>query len=162
MPFVSRGLARGAKVIALMSADDRDRYRRAFVGAGHGSDLDRNRIAFQDVDGYLDAILLGGSVDPMFQDIRGWTETAVSEDYPEVWFIDKIARRFVAALAPSSDLATRVERGWAPLLRELPISLYCPYPDTLPLEGDEALGILAEHRWMSVADETWGRVLRES
>src|SRR5206468_5435685 len=44
MAFVKRGLARGAKVVALLPSSDMEVYREEAVRSGHAEDIDHGRL----------------------------------------------------------------------------------------------------------------------
>src|SRR5437879_6731744 len=100
MAFVKRGLARGAKVIALLPSSDMDVYREAAVRSGHEEDIDRGRLFLFDADEHLDVLKTAGVLAVLLLAIQGIIQVARCQGYPEVWFIGKIASSVLACTRP--------------------------------------------------------------
>ena len=152
MDFVKRGLARGAKVVALLPSVDLDVYRQEAVRSGHQEDIEHGRFSLFDADEHLDVLKTAGVLAVLLLAIQGMIQVAKGQGYSEVWFISKIASSLLASSAPYQALALRVESAMDSLVRTLPISFYCPMPERFPGDPTLVTELLAGHGWASVAE----------
>ena len=156
MAFVKRGLARGAKVIALLPSSDMDVYREEAVLSGHAEDIDHGRFFLFNADEHLDVLKTAGMLAVLLIAIQGMIQVVRGQGYSEVWFIGKIASALLASSPPYQALALRVESAMDSLVRTLPISFYCPMPHRFPGDPSLVADLLSGHGWSSVAAIAFG------
>jgi len=152
MPFIERGLSRGAKVVALLPSVDIEDFREAVAGSGHDEDHDRGQLATVEIDGHLDVLKTAGVLAVVLLAVQGIIQASRTEGYPEVWFITKVASELLAASPQRADLALRVEWAFDTLARTFPISVYCPYPERFPGDSKMTSVLFQGHRWSAVGD----------
>ena len=156
MAFVKRGLARGAKVVALLPSSDMDLYREEAVRSGHEEDIDHGRLSLFNADEHLDVLKTAGVLAVLLLAIQGIIQVARGQGYPEVWFIGKIASSLLASTPPYQAIALRMESAMDSLVRTLPISFYCPMPDRFPGDPRLVTELVSGHGWASVAELALG------
>jgi len=156
MAFVERGLARGAKVVALLPSSDMDAYREEAVRSGHAEDIDHGRLFLFNADEHLDVLKTAGVLAVLLLAIQGIIQVARGQGYPEVWFIGKIASSLLASTPPYQTIALRMESAMDSLVRTLPISFYCPMPDRFPGDPRLVTELVSGHGWASVAELALG------
>src|SRR5947207_14263090 len=61
MAFVSQGLARGAKIVALLPSEDVERYRERAALEGHSKDLAEGGLALFSIDAQMAALRSSGA-----------------------------------------------------------------------------------------------------
>jgi hypothetical protein len=156
MGFVKRGLARGAKVIALLPSVDLDLYRDEAVRSGYREDMDDGRLSLFNADEHLDVLKTAGVLAVLLLAVQGMIQVARGQGYSEVWFISKIASSLLASSPQYQALALRVELAIDSLVRTLPITVYCPMPDRFPGDPRLMTELLSGHGWAAVADLALG------
>jgi hypothetical protein len=156
MAFVKRGIARGAKVVALLPSPDIDAYREEAVQAGLGEDLHSGRISLEQADDHLEMLRTAGVLAVLLLSIQGIIQVGRGQGYPEVWFVGKIVSSLFAASPQYPALALRVESALDRLTKTLPMSLYCPMPDRFPGDPGMMAMFLAGHGWASILDIALG------
>src|SRR5438874_838702 len=156
MAFVKRGLARGAKVVALLPSSDMEVYREEAVLSGHEEDIEHGRLSLFNADEHLNVLKTAGVLAVLLLAIQGMIQVARGQGYSEVWFIGKIASSLLASSPPYQALALRVESAMDSLVRTLPISFYCPMPYRFPGDPSLVADLLSGHGWSSVAELALG------
>ena len=156
MAFVKRGLARGAKVVALLPSADLEAYQEEAVKSGHQEDIDQGRLSLFNADEHIDVLRTAGVLAVLLLAIQGMIQVARGQGYSEVWFMSKIASSLLASSPQYQALALRVELAVESLVRTLPISFYCPMPDRFPGDPQLVTELLTGHGWASVADLALG------
>ena len=154
MAFANRGLARGAKVVALLPTADFDGYRKAAARSGHSEDLDRGRLSLLPMDHQLKTLRTAGAAALLVLAVQGIIQGARSEGYPETWFISKVASELLASSAPFLDLVLRVESAWSLVLRSFPVAVYCPFPLMIPSDPEFMSALVQRHSWAALGNLT--------
>jgi hypothetical protein len=152
IPFVERGLERGAKVVALLPSEDLEEYEQEAARAGHATDMSEGWFTFFPIDRHLGALRTAGALAALVLAIQGLIQAARAENYAEVWFISKIASAMLRSTPQFAGFAMRLEWAWDSLLRSFPIAVYCPFPVMIPGVTGLMPALLHGHTWAALAD----------
>src|SRR5207249_6348143 len=132
MAFVSQGLARGAKIVALLPSEDVERYRERAALEGHSKDLAEGGLALFSIDAQMDTLRSSGAAAVFILAVQGILHGLGAEDAPETWVISKVTSGLLTRSPARMDLALRVEAAWDLLLHPFPTCVYCPLPLGIP------------------------------
>ncbi|TLZ95669.1 MAG: hypothetical protein E6J95_01790 [Methanobacteriota archaeon] len=90
MAFVNQGLARGAKVVALLPSEDVEAYRERAALEGHSKDLADGGLALFSIDAQMDTLRSAGAAAVFILAVQGILHGLGAEDAPEMWVISKV------------------------------------------------------------------------
>ena len=152
MAFVSQGLARGAKIVALLPSEDVERYRERAALEGHSKDLAEGGLALFSIDAQMDTLRSSGAAAVFILAVQGILHGLGAEDAPETWVISKVTSGLLTRSPPRMDLALRVEAAWDLLLHPFPTCVYCPLPLGIPADIPFATDLVRRHRWAALGD----------
>jgi hypothetical protein len=153
IPFVERGLARGAKVVALLPSERADDYGQELARSGREDDLKAGRLAILAADHHTDILRTTGVLAVVLLAIQGFIQAARGQGYQEIWFVSKIAPSVLSPATASLDVILRLEAAFDGMIRSYPITVLCPFPATLPGDRVTFSDLVHAHTWASVEDE---------
>src|SRR5207247_8797275 len=162
MAFVSQGLARGAKIVALLPSEDVERYRERAALEGHSKDLAEGGLALCPIDAQMDTLRSSGAAAVFILAVQGILHGLGAEDAPETWVISKVTSGLLTRSPPRMDLALRVEAAWDLLIHPFPTCLYCHLTLGIPVDIHIATAFFRRHRVvaMVVISCAWGTINR--
>ena len=152
MAFVNQGLARGAKVVALLPSEDVEAYRERAVLEGHSKDLADGALALFSIDAQMDTLRSAGAAAVFILAVQGILHGLGAEDAPEMWVISKVTSGLLTRPPPRMDLALRVEAAWDLVLHPFPTCVYCPLPLGIPADNPFATDLVRRHAWAALGD----------
>ena len=152
LSFANRGLARGAKVVALLPAGDIDAYRARARQQGHSKALDEGRFSFFPMDAQMETLRSAGAAAVFILAVQGILRGIGAAEASETWIISKVASALLTSPPARFDMALRVESAWDLLLQSLPISVYCPLPVGIPANVPFATSLVERHTWAALGD----------
>ena len=152
MAFVNQGLARGAKVVALLPSEDVEAYRERAALEGHSKDLADGGLALFSIDAQMDTLRSAGAAAVFILAVQGILHGLGAEDAPEMWVISKVTSGLLTRPPPRMDLALRVEAAWDLVLHPFPTCVYCPLPLGIPADNPFATDLVRRHAWAALGD----------